>query len=208
MGTRETATWLVRSAVLLAVGLGLHGIPAEASIVHRAISPAQQEGGPITVGSSVSVTGTGGAGLNLRSAPLTNSDVLGSLDDGDPARVLEGPVMADTLTWYRVSSPGLADSGWVDGQYLSAAAPGQPTGSGALAVGSTAWVGGTGEAGLRARAAPTLSAEQIGSLSDGTAVQVLQGPTRADGYTWYQVSADTLDTPGWVDGGALSTTPS
>ena len=89
---------------------------------------------------------------------------------------------------------------------MTSAPPGQPVSTSILPAGSTARVGGTEGAGLRVHSAPLVSSQQIGSLSDGTLVQVLQGPVTADGYSWYQVSSAALPTPGWVVGGALSAT--
>ena len=124
MVTRQSITRLVGGAVLLTMVLGTRGITTEPSIapVVRA-APVQQDGGAIAVGSRLWVTGTGAAGLNVRSAPLLNSDVLGALNDGDLVQVLEGPVAADGINWYRVESTARAVSGWVDGEALSPTAP-------------------------------------------------------------------------------------
>jgi hypothetical protein len=126
--TRQIITRLIGGAVLFTVVLGPLGVATEANIVPvaRAV-PLEQAGGAFAVGSRLWVTGTGGAGLNLRSAPLLSSDLLGALDEGDLVQVLEGPVVADGINWYRVDSTTGADSGWVDGRFLSATAPGAQT---------------------------------------------------------------------------------
>jgi hypothetical protein len=171
-----------------------------------ATPPGQQAGGGIfPVGSTARVSGAA-AGLRVHSAPFATSQQVELLTDGTPVQVLEGPIASGGANWYRVGSTALTGSGWVDGQFLTSTAPGQPVTSGILLVGSTARVGSTDGAGLRVHSAPLVTSQQAGSLPDGTVVQVLQGPITADGFTWYQVSSAALPTPGWVVGGALSAT--
>jgi len=50
--------------------------------------------------------------------------------------------------------------------------------------------------GLRMRDNPTLGATLITQLPEGQAFSVLAGPTCADGYTWWQITADEVT--GWV----------
>ena len=167
--------------------------------------PRQQvSGGVFPADSTVWVSGTQGAGLRVLTAPLVTSQQIETLNDGTQVQTLEGPFAVGGVNWYRVGSTALSGSGWVDGQFLTSTPTGQPVSTGILRVGSTARVSGTQGAGLRVHAAPLVSSQQIGSLSEGTAVQVLQGPVTADGYSWYQVSSATLPSAGWVVGGALS----
>ena len=123
MVTRELITRLVGGVALLTIVFGSRGITTEPSIgpVARA-APVQQEGDAIAAGSRLWVAGTGAAGLNVRSGPLLSSDLLGALNDGDLVQVLEGPVAADGITWYRIESTSQADAGWVDGDALSTTA--------------------------------------------------------------------------------------
>ena len=162
-------------------------------------TPPPQSDAPLAVGSGAWVSGTGSAGLDVHSAPLTSSTVVGGLTDGTPVQVLEGSLSASGLTWYRVSASGLAGSGWVDGAYLTAAPPAPPP----LAVGTMARVAGTQGSGLDAHSAPLLASAVTGGLSPGAVAQVLEGPVDADGMTWYRVTAPDLASPGWVDGGYL-----
>jgi hypothetical protein len=81
--------------------------------------------------------------------------------------------------------------------------------AGTLPLGSPAWVTtGTEGLHLRVHAEPMLASEQVGSLANGTEVQVLEGPVTADEHTWYRIEAAGLAGPGWVDGASLSATPS
>src|SRR4051812_47655997 len=190
----------VRILALIA-GLLVPGLGIAASHVAHAQSTAQGE--PIlAVGSGAWVTGTGGVGLDVRSAPLTSTSLVGAVADGTPVQVLEGPIAAGGLSWYRVSAPGLATSGWADGAYLAASPPAPP-----LAVGGLAEVRGTQGAGLDARSAPLLASAVMGGLPAGTVVQVLEGPVPGDSLEWYRVAAPDLASSGWADGQFLVPVP-
>lgn len=80
---------------------------------------------------------------------------------------------------------------------------------GALDAPSSIKVGGFAtvlSAGLRMRTSPRLGAPVMAALADGAAVQVISGPAKADGYTWYQVAGpvrqwapvEALHIGGWV----------
>ena len=113
--------------------------------------------------------------------------------------------MAEGSNWYRVSATTPAATGWVDGQFLAAAPPLQ--GAAALGISTNAWVAGTQGAGLRVHSAPLVTSNVLGTLSDGTPVQVLEGPIAADGYNWWRISATTPATVGWAASIGLSPTP-
>lgn len=55
---------------------------------------------------------------------------------------------------------------------------------------------------LNLRSDASISADVISVLETGVAVTVVEGPVTADGYDWYEVTADAGD--GWVDGEYLS----
>jgi hypothetical protein len=166
--TRQMITRLIGSVVLFTVLLGPLGVATEANIVPvaRAV-PIEQAGGAFAVGSRLWVAGTGGAGLNLRSAPRLSSDVVGALDEGDLVQVLEGPVLADGIHWYRVDSITGDDLGWADGRFLSATAPGAqtPTPIGQAPGGSTPLATATG--GLATPSPPGTAAPLTGTPGTG-----------------------------------------
>jgi hypothetical protein len=81
------------------------------------------------------------------------------------------------------------------------AADGSGASSSRLAVGSTAFVTGTGDC-LRVHDAPTLSASMVVCLPDGTAMVVSAGPIAADGFTWWK-----LGSLGWVVAQYLTAAP-
>jgi hypothetical protein len=46
-------------------------------------------------------------------------------------------------------------------------------------------------AGLRARRDPTTNARVVANFHEGERVMILDGPTEADGYTWWQIKGES-----------------
>lgn len=81
--------------------------------------------------------------------------------------------------------------------------PGESLGPAALRPGVTAIVTAAGD-GLRVRTAPGVGQDYTKLsplLRAGTRMQVLLGPVVADGYDWYEISADADPGTGWVAAG-------
>jgi hypothetical protein len=68
-------------------------------------------------GAIVNVTGTSGAGLNLRQQPSTYAKVMGNVKEGTVLTVLEGPSEADGYEWWRVRAPD-GTEGWAAANWL------------------------------------------------------------------------------------------
>jgi len=81
------------------------------------ITPAP---GGLKVGGSAIVNGTGGQRLILRADPGLTTAELTRLLEGTRVQLLEGPAVADGLTWWRVRDPQ-GTEGWVAQKYLVAA---------------------------------------------------------------------------------------
>ncbi|HMO58605.1 MAG TPA: SH3 domain-containing protein [Roseiflexaceae bacterium] len=79
-----------------------------------------------------------------------------------------------------------------------------PATAGGLAIGTTAWVRKAGGRNLRRRAAPGLSADIHDTLPPGTQLSLLEGPIKADDYTWWRVRVSD-GREGWVAGEELVT---
>ncbi|MGQ9667033.1 MAG: SH3 domain-containing protein [Anaerolineae bacterium] len=75
-----------------------------------------------------------------------------------------------------------------------------------LSAGMTAEVFGTGADQLRVRSGPGTTYATLQIVADGTRVQVLEGPSPADGFQWWQVQLSD-GTIGWVVGDFLRTVP-
>jgi len=74
----------------------------------------------------------------------------------------------------------------------------QPTAQGGLAVGDKAKVTGTNGV-LNMRDGAGTGYQTIGSLREGTVVEIVGGPKSSNGYTWWQVRSDA-GTVGWAAG--------
>jgi len=66
-----------------------------------------------------------------------------------------------------------------------------------LAPGANATVSNTSGRGLRMRSGPGVDQPTLKVVAEGAVVNVIAGPTEADGYQWFQVRDDT-GTEGWV----------
>jgi hypothetical protein len=69
--------------------------------------------------------------------------------------------------------------------------------SGALAVGFAARVTGTGGSGVNMRSDSSTTAEVLQILPEETVVTLVDGPTEADGFTWWKIHLDS-GLEGWV----------
>ncbi|HEX3246153.1 MAG TPA: 3D domain-containing protein [Chloroflexota bacterium] len=79
-----------------------------------AVSPAAAD--ELQEGSIVTVSGTAGEGLRVRSDSGTASRVLTTIKEGQRLEILDGPVKANDLDWYKVKANGV--TGWSNGKYL------------------------------------------------------------------------------------------
>ncbi len=74
----------------------------------------------------------------------------------------------------------------------------RPTAQGGMAVGDSVKVSGTNGV-LNMRDGAGTGYQVIGSLREGTVVEIVGGPKSGNGYTWWQVRTDT-GTVGWAAG--------
>lgn len=145
-------------------------------------------GGGFAVGDIVAVNS---GPLNVRSGPGTGYAVVDSLATGDQGVVLDGPVNADGYTWYEVNYSYGGYSGWVAGEFLSYA------GGGGIGIGDNVTVTTNN---LNVRSGPGTSYAVIDSLNTGDQGVVLDGPSSANGYTWYEINYSFGGYSGWVAG--------
>jgi hypothetical protein len=123
------------------------------------------------------VTGTDSC-LKVHTEPSTGSSVVGCVKDGTEVSIQPLASGADPK-WRQT------DQGWVSSEYLKR---------------SQSVVSGT-NACLNVREAPKASSAKLGCLPDGTAITIAEGPTAADGLSWYRIEpTGTLDKSGWVVG--------
>ncbi|HYG80686.1 MAG TPA: Ig-like domain-containing protein, partial [Pyrinomonadaceae bacterium] len=138
---------------------------------------------PISVGSAVVVSNTGGVGLRLRSTPafLANgSNVITVLPEGTKLSVIGGPAQADGYTWWNVTGNSL--TGWsATGDWLV------PNDLAGLRVGAQVSVSNTSGVGLRLRKGPGLSEGIISTMPEGAQMTIISGPYYKDGYLWWNI---------------------
>lgn len=79
-----------------------------------ATAAASQPAGSLQVGSAATVATDDGDCLNVRSGPGRAAPIVTCLADGTPVRLVDGPMPADGVTWWRLD--GL---GWAAGEYLN-----------------------------------------------------------------------------------------
>lgn len=63
------------------------------------------------------VTNTGKAPLNMRASPSRKAALVAKLSPGKRVKILEGPRIAEGITWWRVE--GEQGKGWAAGDYLA-----------------------------------------------------------------------------------------
>lgn len=150
---------------------------------------------------------TGGGSLNIRSAPGTWADVVGSAADGDSIEVLDVAVWDDQgNSWTLVNYYGTV--GYVLSSYIGQwVSFNNGTGGGSvelaasdtLTIGETAWT----TEGVNLRHPPGTDGGIISTIMAGNAVTLIDGPVYDDdGAPWYQVEFDGLT--GWIIGEYLS----
>jgi hypothetical protein len=71
----------------------------------------------LTVGATARVVGTDGATLRGRATPSREAIILARFDEGAVVEVIDGPVEAEGLTWWRVR--GSAGEGWCAADFLA-----------------------------------------------------------------------------------------
>jgi hypothetical protein len=94
------------------------GVTPTATVVLPGATPEETPGpDEIAPGAMVIVTGTAGAGLNLRQQPSTYAKVVVNAKEGTVLTVLEGPKEADDYVWWRVRAPD-GTEGWAAANWL------------------------------------------------------------------------------------------
>jgi 3D (Asp-Asp-Asp) domain-containing protein len=101
---------LAVNAALLGLLIGAGGLAAP---------PVAEAAERLAVGGMATVAGTGESGLRVRSGPGTQRQVVIILAEGRTVPILDGPVTAGGVIWYKVQTRGPA--GWVMARYLTPA---------------------------------------------------------------------------------------
>jgi hypothetical protein len=155
---------LALGLALVVAALGPLGAPDWTTAVAASLAPrteagaglprVAQQGGDLATGANVEVKGTEGEGLRVRAAPSLQGEVSAVLVEGAQVEVLEGPVSADALRWYRVRYDRQGGNGWVAGQFLAAVSATPATTAGTTSPGTTASASASAGAPAPASAVP------------------------------------------------------
>ncbi|MBX3069391.1 MAG: SH3 domain-containing protein [Thermomicrobiales bacterium] len=130
--------------------------------------------------------------LNLRETASEEASVVGKLNEGARAAVVDGPI-AGNFTWYQVEAEN-GDIGWVAADYIKVTAPeGFEPGKEVVV--------GTGPVNMRV--GPSVDSEIADTLDEGATLTILSGPLAGGGYTWYEVKTSG-DKTGFVVATALN----
>ena len=148
---------------------------------------------------------TAPAGLNYRDTPSTGGRLLGQMGAGQVVNILEGPVAADGLTWWKLDDR-LGNVGWAadgDGvdEWLSPQLGEPQPANRPPAVGDRVVVTMGADGQLSVRSSPGTEAVLLTRANSGSQFTVLAGPQSVDGYTWYQIRSDDGATEGWAADG-------
>jgi hypothetical protein len=143
-------------------------------------------------------------GVFVRNLPTLSGGQVGYYPNSVTLRITDGPVCADGLNWWQVTTPG--NPGWVAEAVpdLVLLFPDTSFNNGqncAPALGLT--IGGQAtllEKSVRLRADPDRSGRVLTVLNQFQPVYVLAGPTCADNINWWQVRAQYGSSTSTVDG--------
>ena len=146
-------------------------------------------GGSSSGGTSTGkVSGTGGAGLNVRSGAGTGYGRIGGLGEGASVTIV-----GQSNGWYQIKYG--SGTGWVSSQFVKKGSGGSSGGSssgGSSSGGSTAgYVSGTGGAGVNVRSGAGTGYGRIGGLAEGASVTIVG---QSNG--WYKIKYGSGT--GWV----------
>ncbi len=154
-------------------------------VANTVIAPSSAPSG-VAIGDTVKVSTDL---LNLRSQPSTSGSVVATLPTNTQGQVVGGPTTATGYTWWQISTT--AGTGWAVRDFLTKVSVAPPT---TFGIGANATINSDG---VRLRAAAGTGGNVIGTLSTGTAVTLIGGPTQSGGATWWSIRTATSGS-GWV----------
>lgn len=143
--------------------------------------------GEFEIGDTVRIQAS--VGINMRASADASGSVVAMLPTGTTGTITDGPVMNDGYVWWRLQTS--RGSGWVIGKFLRLTdAP--PSSENKFDLGDSVRV----TEALNMRSSATTSAGVVAVLPEGAVLEVVGGPTSANGYVWWQISSGAYGT-GW-----------
>ena len=201
MGSSGTG-WVASDYLALVAGPGASATPTRTPIVpatstRTPIAPATATAtspGGMGIGSNVRTT----TSVNMRTGAGTNFSVIALLPTNANGSVIAGPSSGTGYQWFRLTVPGYG-TGWVASDFLAvtsapaATATRTATTTSGFPTGSSVQV----TEDLNMRNGPSTGNSVIAVLAAGTTCSVLDGPTSANGYLWYQLNCGSGQV-GWA----------
>jgi len=105
------------NGVLLLITPASTSIPTQ-FIQQQTAQPTQYPPGVFAVGMRIVVTGTGGDGLRIRSAPGQQSEILALAQEGSLWNIIDGPQLLDGYVWWHIDQLDGSLSGWAVQDYM------------------------------------------------------------------------------------------
>ena len=138
----------------------------------------------------------------MRDQANTNGQLLLLLPPNQKVTVLEGPVAADDLRWWRVDD-GIGNVGWVadsDGEteWLTPSLGEPQLVDRSPRVGERVQMTMQDGGQLSVRITPGTDAELVARVNLGDQFTVMGGPQEDSGYTWFQIRSDDGAVEGWA----------
>jgi len=145
--------------------------------------------------------------LNVRSGAGTSSSSIGTMVKGSMGTVMDGPVFADNLYWWKVEyDAGI--TGWSSGKWLELAST--ETHDTEQITGTTFNKGDrvrtTSDKKLNVRSSPGTSSSSIGTMVKGSIGTIIDGPILSGNLYWWIIEYDVGIT-GWSSGKWLELAP-
>jgi hypothetical protein len=113
--TPQAAITIIPGGIISTVDLGLLTSPT----MTPTYDPAATGQSGIKTGLYIQITGTDGAGLNIRSNPGTSSEALFVANESEVFRVVGGPTDLDGYVWWQLTAPyDKSRQGWAAEKYL------------------------------------------------------------------------------------------
>ncbi len=140
------------------------------------------------------IVATGTSCLNMRDGAGLNHSRIDCMESGGKLTVLSEPTSSNGFTWVKVQTES-GQEGWVAAEYLRPAPSEDVPDAPELSLSQQATVDTDGSC-LYVRDGAGLLKSVKDCMSDGTVVDIVSQPVRADGFTWVEVELSN-GTRGW-----------
>lgn len=164
------------------------GWAIEDPLAETTVPPPPPPSGEFDIGDVVEVVAT--SGINMRVSADSSARVSRKLPTGTVGTVVGGPVTNDGYVWWQIQTS--LGTGWAIGKFLFLTNTPPPTGGG-LQIGDDVRVNTDA---LNLRSSASTGASVVAVLPANAVLEIVGGPTSANGYTWWRLTSATYGS-GW-----------